>query len=116
MTTVAMGTSFARRLVESEARRSGNPLTAACRTVASRLKCPPGAIWSLVFRAPKRINADLLFALQEAVEREIKREIGQLENELLALGNSVSRVDPRTIAEVEEGLAALRSKLRGAGQ
>lgn len=116
MSTVSVASSFARRLVEAEARRCGIPINSAARIVASRLKYPTNAVWSLLFKAPKRVNADLLFALEAAVVREIEREMGRLAHELETLRRGVGRVDPGTIAEVEAGLAALRSKLEGADQ
>lgn len=112
MTSVSIATAHARRLVELETRRSGSTTKAAIRSVATRLREPPGSVWSLLYRAPKRISADLFHALEAAVEREIRREIGAHENELATLKSGCGRLDPRKIAEVEAGLARLKSSLR----
>lgn len=76
--------------------------------MASSAAC---TLWSLLYRAPKRVSADLLDALHCAVEREIRREIGALENELAALAQSSRRIDPRTIEAVEAGVRQLKMSL-----
>lgn len=113
MSAVLVASGYARRLVEGEARRSGWPLKAALRPVARRLRASPGALWSLLFRPPKQISADLLSALEAAVEAELIREIKALEHELATLRATARRPNPRTIAEVEEGLVRLKQALAG---
>jgi hypothetical protein len=114
MTYVTMARGYARRLVETEARRSGLSQKAALAAVASRLRESPSTLWSLLYRAPKRISADLLETLHTAVEREIRREIGALENELAKLARSPGRIDPRTIEAVDAGIRELKASLSGA--
>jgi ribosomal protein L29 len=113
VTAVVHAAGYARRLVEGEARRSGQPLKAAARSVARRLKTSPGSVWSLLFRPPKQVSADLLFALEGAVDREITREIEALQHELATLRQKGRRVNPRTIGEVEAGIARLKTILHG---
>jgi hypothetical protein len=103
MSSVTIARIYARRLVETEARRSGR----------NHRDESPATVWSLLYRALKRLIADLLCTLQTQVEREIRREIGALEDELAALAQSPRRLDPHTLAEVEQGLAQLRSSLTG---
>jgi hypothetical protein len=111
MIYVAEASGYARRLVEDEARRNGQPIKVAARAVARRLKSSPSSIWSLLFRPPKQVSASLLFALHAAVERQIVREIEALNNELVSLRQKGRRTDPSTLAEVEESLARLRARL-----
>jgi ribosomal protein L29 len=112
MSTVALASGYARRLVENEARRTGEPLKVALNPVARRVRAAPATIWSLLFRPPKRVSADLLAALEAAMEHELNAEIRALQNELAALRATAHRPNPRKIAEVEEGLARLRAVLR----
>jgi ribosomal protein L29 len=113
MTAVAFASGYARRLVEGEARRSGQPLKGAARAVARRLRTSHGSIWSLLFRPPKQVNADLLFALEGAVDQEINREIEALKNELAQLRQKGRRAHLDTLAAVEADLARLKAVLRG---
>ncbi|MFL5063430.1 MAG: hypothetical protein ACJ8FU_08395 [Xanthobacteraceae bacterium] len=110
---VAQGCGYARRLVEAEAQRSGQPIKAASRTIARRLRTSHGSIWSLLFRPPKDIGASLLRSLETALETELQKEIEALHVELAALRKNARRPDPRTLAEVEEGITSLRAALRG---
>lgn len=113
MIYVAEASGYARRLVEDEAHRNGQPIKVAARTVARRLRTSPSSIWSLLFRPPKQISASLLFALQAAVERQIVREIEALNNELVSLRQKGRRVDPGTLEEIETDIARLRARLNG---
>lgn len=113
MTTVAMAKAYARRIVESEARSSGQPIKEVAKSVAARLRQPYGSIWGLLFRAPKTVSAELLVALQDAVERQVRLEIQALENELLAVRLGALRRDEGALEEIEEGIARLKARLRG---
>lgn len=113
VTTVVIASGYARRLVEAEARRSREPLKVALNPVARRLKAAPGALWSLLFRPPKQISADLFAALEAALEGEIQREIRALEHELATLRATSRRSDRGTLEEVEAGIARLKAALRG---
>jgi hypothetical protein len=115
MNTVALASGYARSLVENEARRTGQPIKAALKPVSRRVRTTPSALWSLIFRPPKQISADLLAALAAAMEAELLAEIGRLRNELEALQKAMHRISPRKIAEVEAGIARLRSLLRDGG-
>lgn len=111
MPTVAAASRYTRRLVESRARETGAPVKEAARDVAARLRQPYGSIWGLMFRAPKTVSAELLVALQEAVEKQVRREISALENELLAVRLGALRRDDRALEEIEAGIAGLRARL-----
>lgn len=114
MSGVLLASTYARRLVEREATRSGVNVKAAIGTVARRLRAPHGTIWGLLFRTPKRVGSDLLDALEAAVVREISSEIRALEHELESLTSRSSfdrRIDPGSLAEVEADLARLKGVL-----
>ncbi|GJE45463.1 hypothetical protein [Methylobacterium soli] len=111
MTTVATASRYARRLVEVEARTTGQPVKEVAKHVAARLRQPYGSIWGLLFRAPKTVSAELLVALQEAVERQVRLEIQALENELLAVRLGALRRDDRALEEIEAGIAGLKARL-----
>lgn len=113
MTTVTTASLYARRLVEGEARATGEPIKEVAKQVATRLRQPYGSIWGLLFRAPKTVSAELLVALQEAVEKQVRLEIAALENELLAVRLGALRRDEGALQEIEAGIAGLRAKLRG---
>lgn len=114
MPTVTVAARHTRRLVEGRARETGAPLKEAARDVAARLRQPYGSIWGLMFRAPKTVSAELLVALQEAVEKQVRREIQALENELLAVRLGALRRDDRALEEIEAGIAGLRARLHAA--
>lgn len=114
MPTVTVAASYTRRLVESRARETGASVKDAARDVAAHLRQPYGSIWGLLFRAPKTVSAELLVALQEAVERQVRREINALENELLAVRLGSIRRDDRALEEIEAGIAGLKARLRSA--
>ncbi|KQP53059.1 hypothetical protein [Methylobacterium sp. Leaf106] len=112
MTTVTIASTYARRLVESEARVTGQPIKEVAKHVAARLRQPHGSIWGLLFRSPKTVSAELLVVLQEAVEKQVRLEIQALENELLAVRLGALRRDVGALEEIEAGIAGLKSRLR----
>ncbi len=112
MPTVAAAAGYTRRLVEGRVRETGASMKDAARDVAAHLRQPYGSIWGLLFRAPKTVSAELLVALQEAVEKQVRREIQSLENELLAVRLGALRRDARALEEIEAGIAGLKERLR----
>lgn len=116
MSDVAVASGYARRLVGWEQRRSDLPIREAIVPVARRLKTSQNAIWCLMFKAPKVITTHLYSALEAAVEREIIREIGALENELAAIRGGSRRLAPGAIDEMEAGIARLKATLAEARQ
>lgn len=111
MPTVTLATAYTRRLVEHEARQTGQPIKEVAKHVAARLRQPYGSIWGLLFRSPKTVSADLLVALQEAVEKQVRLEIQALENELLAVRLGSLRRDEGALQEIEAGIAGLKARL-----
>ena len=116
MDTVARAQGYARRIVDSEARTTGRPVVEVVKHVAARLRQPHGSIWALLYRSPKTVRADLLAALSEAVEQQLRREIQALENEILAVRLGTVRRTPADLQEIAEGIEELKGKLRGTPQ
>ncbi|MGA0595637.1 hypothetical protein [Enterovirga sp. CN4-39] len=112
MSTVPVASSYARQLVEAEQRVVGGNIKAAIKSVARKLKRPAGTVWNLLFRVPKEVSADLFFALEEAVERKVERQIKDLENELAAIRASRRRLNPRVVEDIETTIEGLRKALR----
>lgn len=113
MDTVALAQGYARRIVDSEARTTGRPVVEVVKHVATRLRQPHGSIWALLYRSPKTVRADLLAALTDAVERQLRLEIQALENELLAVRHGVAQRPEAALVEIEAGIEELKAKLRG---
>lgn len=111
MSDVAAASSFARRLVEAEARSSRIEMRKAARAVAGRLRISAGSVWGLLYSPPKQIGTVVFRALRAGVERQLEHEIRRLTHELHVLRQSGA--DPRcsVVAEVETHLAAARSAL-----
>lgn len=114
MSSVALASGYARRLVENEAKRAGLSVKQTIPVVARQIKAPVGAVWGLLFRVPKQISFDLFVSLEEAVARDLRKQIGALENELAAFNSR-----PRTslnlgqVEEIEADIARLRDAVRG---
>ena len=113
MDGVTVASGYARRLVEGEARRSGLGIKDAVQPVARRLRASHGSVWGLLFRVPKDISKTLFDRLEAAVEREVIRDMGALENELAAIRASSGGSRTRTLAEAEASLARLKAALGG---
>lgn len=114
MTMVSTASFYARRLVETESRVTGRPMKEVTGHIATRLRQPYGSIWGLLFRSPKSVSAELLVALQEAVEKQVRQEIQALENELLAVRLGAIRRDASDLEEIETDISRLRARLRSA--
>jgi hypothetical protein len=115
MSHVETAGSYARRLCEMEARRTGLTLKDAIRPVARRLKAAPTAIWSLLYEPPKSICADLFARIQDAVDDALEREIHELELELAKVRAGAARRSPVEMAEIDATLAKLRSLISSQG-
>jgi hypothetical protein len=72
---------WAGALVQREARGPGDTDN-AMRRISQRYGVDYGALWSLRYRPPKRIFADIYFQLRAAYEAECERQLRQLEHEL----------------------------------
>lgn len=116
MSAVTLCKTYARRLVDAEAKRTGRPVKDCIGAVARRLREPHGSILALLYRDPKDVRSRLVRALSEEVERTLRGEIASLENELLAVRLGALRRDDREMAEIEAGIAGLKARLNPAAQ
>jgi hypothetical protein len=112
MSSVAVAGTYARRLVETEARRSSTRLKDAIPIVARRLRTSRNSVYSLIFQPPKKIDLDLYIALEDAVVGDLAREIGALEHEMSRIASGQIRRTSAEVFEVEEGLADLKARLK----
>lgn len=115
MSHVDTAGSYARRLCEMEAQRSGRSINDAIGTVARRLKAARGSIWSLLYEPPKSICADLFARIEDAVEDALEREIHELELELAKVRAGAVRRSPVEMAEIDATLAKLRGLMNPQG-
>ncbi len=111
MTTACPHSRYARRLVEIEKTKSGEPVRDCIKAVAARLRQPYGSIWALLYREPKNIKDVLKDALAREVARTIRLQIGELENELLAVSLGAARRSTDELEEIEADLASLKDRL-----
>lgn len=113
MDSVSIASGYARRLVEAEARRAGGSVKQAIPVIARRIKASSGCVWGLLFRQPKQVSFDLFSSLEAAVVRDLREQIGALENELAFLVGRSASLDLRAVAEIEADLARLRAAVGG---
>lgn len=72
---------WANQLVLRESRGPGDTEN-AMRRIASRYGVDFGALWSLRYRPPPRIFADVYFALRSAYQAECERQLRMLRHDL----------------------------------
>jgi hypothetical protein len=105
------------RLRAPPCRGRGPPQRAAlegCRACCG--SAPQDIPWrhlGALFRPPKQVNADLLFALHGAVDQEIVREIEALQDELAQLRQKGRRADPGDACGGGSGPCAAESTAAG---
>lgn len=116
MTAVPICQRYARRIVESEARKTGEPITQCIKAVSRRLQVSHGSIWALLYRSPKDVRSRLAEALAEEVQRTLRGEINALENELLAVRLGSLGRSPSEMEEIATDLARLKTRVRGTAQ
>jgi uncharacterized NAD(P)/FAD-binding protein YdhS len=114
MTAVPVYQRYARRIIETEARNTGEPITHCIRSVARRLRVSHGSIWALLYRSPKDVRSRLAEALAEEVQRTLRGEIASLENELLAVRLGAIGRSPGEMEEIATDLARLKDRVQGA--
>ena len=111
MSVVDEAATWADLLVRREHRGPGDTIDAARQRAARKHKVPERTLWSLRYRKPKRIWADLYKRLELAVAAEIESQEARLAHELeitKALPPTASR--QRLIRETEAVLGSLASK------
>jgi hypothetical protein len=82
LSVVDEAASWADLLVRREHRGPGDTIDAARSRVARRHKLPEQLLWTLRYRKPKRIWADLYKRLEMAVAAEIQSQEAKLAHEL----------------------------------
>ena len=82
-------------LVRREHRGVGDTIDAARMRAARKHKLPERVLWSLRYRKPKQIWADIYLALQRAYEAECERQEVRLAHEL-----EITKTLPATAARL----------------
>jgi hypothetical protein len=82
LSVVDEAASWADLLVRREHRGPGDTIDAARQRAARKHKLPEQVLWSLRYRKPKRIWADLYKRLEMAVAAEIQSQEARLAHEL----------------------------------
>jgi len=106
-TVVDVAAGWADWLVRREHQGPGDTVEAARLRAARKHKLPERLLWSLRYRKPKRIWADLYVKLQEAVAAEIQRQEDALEHEIeITRARRLSASGRASIAQAEAFLVA----------
>lgn len=82
LSVVDEAATWAELLVRREHRGPGDTIDAARQRAARKHKLPEQVLWSLRYRKPKRIWADLYKKLEQAVAAEIQSQEARLAHEL----------------------------------
>jgi hypothetical protein len=104
--SVERAAGWADVLVRREHRGPGDTIDAARLRAARKHRLPERLLWSLRYRKPKRIWADLYLSLEAAVAAEVKSQEARLAHEL-----EISRalpLSPAGLDLVDEAAALLR--------
>ena len=107
---VDQASTMADRLVNREARGPGDTDN-AMRRCAQKFGVPYAFLWALRYRKPKRVFADLYFALQEAVERQRQQQERLFEHER-AITEAKTWIDQTLIGAAD----ALAGQKEGVGK
>lgn len=106
-TVVDEAAGWADWLVRREHQGPGDTVEAARLRAARKHQVPERLLWSLRYRKPKRIWADLYVKLQEAVAAEIARQEEALEHEIqLTRARRLSSSGGAALAQAEAFLAS----------
>ena len=106
LSVVDEAATWADLLVRREHRGPGDTLDAARQRAARKHKLPEQVLWSLRYRKPKRIWADLYKRLEMAVAAEIQSQEARLAHEL-AIHKATLSSTPSGRALVSEAEALL---------
>lgn len=109
--SVDRAASWADLLVRREHRGPGDTTEAARVRAARKHRLPERLLWSLRYRRPKRIWADLYLSLEAAVAAEVKAQEARLAHEI-----TVSRALPLSPAgrDLVDAASALLGEAEGA--
>jgi hypothetical protein len=107
LSVVDEAANWADLLVRREHRGPGDTIDAARARAARKHNVPEQILWSLRYRKPKRIWADLYKALQLAVAAEIQSQEARLAHEI-AITKAIA-TSPAGLALVDEAEALLAS-------
>ena len=105
LSVVDEAATWADLLVRREHRGPGDTIDAARARAARKHRLPEQVLWSLRYRKPKRIWADLYKRLELAVQAEIKSQEARLAHEI-AVTKAITTT-PAGLALIDEAAALL---------
>lgn len=97
--TVQEASKYAHSLVSLRSRGSGDKANAIDR-VARECRVSRGAIWSLLYRPPKRVWADVLQSLRDGYVAACEARLEELKHEI-AITKALAGSDSRAVHEAE---------------
>lgn len=114
LSVVDEAATWADLLVRREHRGPGDTIDAARQRAARKHKLPEQVLWSLRYRKPKRIWADLYKRLEMAVAAEIQSQESRLAHEIAITKAIATSSSSRALVDEAEALlgAAKGSKAR----
>ena len=118
LSVVDEAATWADLLVRREHRGPGDTIDAARQRAARKHKLPEQVLWSLRYRKPKRIWADLYKRLEMAVAAEIESQEARLAHEIAVTKAVVSTPAGRALVDEAEALlgASAGAKARKASK
>jgi hypothetical protein len=97
--TVQEASKYAHSLVTLRSRGSGDKANAIDR-VARECRVPRGAIWSLLYRPPKRVWADVLQSLRDGYVAACEARLEELKHEI-EITKTLAGTDNRAVRAAE---------------
>ena len=118
LSVVDEAATWADLLVRREHRGPGDTIDAARQRAARKHKLPEQVLWSLRYRKPKRIWADLYKRLEMAVAAEIQSQESRLAHEIAITKAIATSSSSRALVDEAEALlgAAKGSKTRATAE
>ncbi|MEO9297589.1 hypothetical protein [Devosia alba] len=118
LSVVDEAATWADLLVRREHRGPGDTIDAARQRAARKHKLPEQVLWSLRYRKPKRIWADLYKRLEMAVAAEIQSQESRLAHEIAITKAIATSASSRALVDEAEALlgTAKGSKARATAE
>jgi len=113
VTTVDVASNYAARLLEREYRGPGDNTEDAMRRIEAKTGVSYWSLWSLRYKRPKTVRADIFQQLQQAYLALCEKDFASLKHEL-AVEQAISGEPHDSYADLETEVAALAEKIRRA--
>lgn len=111
MSTVDLAADYATRLVANETHALGGDTDEAMRRVEARYGVGYWTLWSLRYKRPKSVSADVLSRLRGAYLAACERQLANLQHEIaVERARTGNDTDAALLDEAEAMVAKLRSR------